>query len=118
MAGRGLPPLARPEADIRPRRGGRRGRRTRASLSRVRAGRSRQHTQPEDGVVLPRFSAPVRGSVALALCSDGLYALLSGTASGWLQRKVKGTAFRRGQRFVSGGVLIALGAVAAVSGKD
>src|SRR5215213_8415294 len=56
--------------------------------------------------------------VALALCSDGLYALLSGTASGWLQRKVKGTAFRRGQRFFSGGVLIALGAVAAVSAKD
>jgi hypothetical protein len=31
---------------------------------------------------------------------------------------VKGTAFSRGQRFVSGGILIALGAVAAVSGKD
>jgi threonine/homoserine/homoserine lactone efflux protein len=79
---------------------------------------------------LPQFVDPARGAawtqilllgatfVALALCSDGLYALLSGTASGWLQRKVKGTAFRRGQRFVSGGILIALGAVAAVSGKD
>ena len=79
---------------------------------------------------LPQFVDPSRGAawtqilllgatfVILALCSDGLYALLSGTASGWLQRKVKGTAFRRGQRFVSGGVLIALGAVAAVSGKD
>src|SRR5215218_3874290 len=79
---------------------------------------------------LPQFVDPARGAawtqilllgatfVILALCSDGLYALLSGTASGWLQRKVKGTAFRRGQRFVSGGILIALGAVAAVSGKD
>jgi threonine/homoserine/homoserine lactone efflux protein len=79
---------------------------------------------------LPQFVDPSRSAawiqilllgatfVALALCSDGLYALLSGTASGWLQRKVKGTAFRRKQRFVSGGVLIALGAVAAVSGKD
>jgi threonine/homoserine/homoserine lactone efflux protein len=79
---------------------------------------------------LPQFVDPSRGAawtqilllgatfVVLALCSDGLYALLSGTASGWLQRKVKGTAFRRGQRFFSGGVLIALGAVAAVSGKD
>jgi threonine/homoserine/homoserine lactone efflux protein len=79
---------------------------------------------------LPQFVDPARGAawtqilllgatfVALALCSDGLYALLSGTASGWLQRKVKGTAFSRGQRFVSGGILIALGAVAAVSGKD
>ena len=79
---------------------------------------------------LPQFVDPARGAawtqilllgatfVALALCSDGLYALLSGTASGWLQRKIKGTTFRQGQRFVSGGILIALGAVAAVSGKD
>jgi threonine/homoserine/homoserine lactone efflux protein len=79
---------------------------------------------------LPQFVDPSRGAawtqilllgatfVVLALCSDGLYALLSGTASGWLQRKMKGTAFQRAQRFVSGGVLIALGAAAAVSGKD
>jgi hypothetical protein len=31
---------------------------------------------------------------------------------------MKGASFRRGQRFISGGILIALGAVAAVSGKD
>jgi threonine/homoserine/homoserine lactone efflux protein len=79
---------------------------------------------------LPQFVDPSRGAawiqilllgatfVVLALCSDGLYALLSGSASGWLRRRAKGTAFRRGQRFVSGGILIALGAVAAVSGKD
>ena len=56
--------------------------------------------------------------VILALCSDGLYALLSGTAGGWLRRRMKGATFRRGQRYVSGCILIALGAVAAVSGKD
>ncbi len=79
---------------------------------------------------LPQFVDPARGAawtqilllgatfVILALCSDGLYALLSGTASGWLRRRMKGATFRRGQRFVSGGILIALGAVAAVSGKD
>src|SRR5215210_2048184 len=79
---------------------------------------------------LPQFVDPARGAawvqilllgatfVILALCSDGLYALLSGTAGGWLRRKMKGAAFRRRQRYVSGGVLIALGAVAAASGKD
>src|SRR5215216_229375 len=78
---------------------------------------------------LPQFVDPARGAawtqimllgaifVILALCTDGLYALLSGTASGWLRRKTESAAFRRGQRFVSGGVLIALGAVAAASGS-
>jgi threonine/homoserine/homoserine lactone efflux protein len=79
---------------------------------------------------LPQFVDPSRGAawtqilllgatfVILALCSDGLYALLSGTAGGWLRRKMKGASFRRGQRFISGSILIALGAVAAVSGKN
>src|SRR5215212_3825901 len=79
---------------------------------------------------LPQFVDPARGPawaqilllgatfVILALCSDGIYALLSGTAGGWLQRRMKGASFRRGQRFVSGSILIGLGAVAAASGKD
>src|SRR5215216_783044 len=79
---------------------------------------------------LPQFVDPARGAawiqilllgaifVTLALCSDGLYALLSGTAGGWLRRRMKGASFRRGQRLASGGILIALGAVAAISGKD
>ncbi len=79
---------------------------------------------------LPQFVDPARGPawtqvlllgatfVVLALCSDGLYALLSGTAGGWLRQRMKEKTFRRGQRFVSGGILIALGAVAAVAGKD
>ena len=78
---------------------------------------------------LPQFIDPARGAawtqivllgaifVTLALCTDGLYALLSGTASGWLHRNTERAAIRRGQRFVSGGVLIALGAVAAASGS-
>jgi threonine/homoserine/homoserine lactone efflux protein len=78
---------------------------------------------------LPQFIDPARGAawtqivllgaifVTLALCTDGLYALLSGTASGWLQRNTERAAIRRGQRFVSGAVLIALGAVAAASGS-
>jgi len=79
---------------------------------------------------LPQFVDPSRGAawtqilllgaafVILALCSDGLYALLSGTAGGWLRLRMKGASFRQTQRFVSGGILIALGAVAAVAGKD
>jgi threonine/homoserine/homoserine lactone efflux protein len=78
---------------------------------------------------LPQFVDPARGAawtqimllgaifVTVALCTDGLYALLSGTAGRWLQRKSESAAVRRGQRFVSGGFLIALGAVAAASGS-
>jgi threonine/homoserine/homoserine lactone efflux protein len=75
---------------------------------------------------LPQFVNTSRGPVwtqvlvlgttlaALGLLTDGCYALLGGTAGGWLRR---GSAtFRRGQRYVSGGVYLALGAVAAVSG--
>ena len=44
-------------------------------------------------------------------------ALLSGTAGGWLRRKSEGAGFRRGQRYVSGGAYLALGAATAVSGS-
>ena len=79
---------------------------------------------------LPQFVDPSRGAawtqilllgatfVTLALCTDGLYALLSGTAGSWLRRNMERATFRRGQRYVSGGVLVALGAAAAISGKD
>lgn len=58
--------------------------------------------------------------VTLGLCMDGLYALLSGTAGDWLRRKNESSGFRRGKRYVSGGVYLALGTVAAApgSGKD
>ena len=78
---------------------------------------------------LPQFVDPTRGAawtqilvlgatfVALAACTDGLYALLSGTAGSWLKRKNESYGFRRGQRYVSGCVYLALGAVAAASGS-
>ena len=57
---------------------------------------------------------------ALGLLTDGLYALLGGTAGGWLKRHNASARFRRAQRYVSGGVYLALGAVAAAlgSGKE
>jgi threonine/homoserine/homoserine lactone efflux protein len=77
---------------------------------------------------LPQFVDPSRGAatvqiallgatfVSLALVTDGLYALLSGSAADWLRRRNESPRFRRGQRYVSGGVYLALGAATAVSG--
>jgi threonine/homoserine/homoserine lactone efflux protein len=56
--------------------------------------------------------------VAIGLCTDSCYALLGGTAGDWLRRKSGSASFRRGQRYVSGGVYLALGTATAVSGKD
>ncbi len=79
---------------------------------------------------LPQFVNPSAGPVwaqtailgatlaALGLMTDGAYALLSGTLGGWLRRKSESRRFRRGQRYVSGGIYLALGAAAAASGKD
>ena len=59
--------------------------------------------------------------IALALMTDGTYALLSGTIAGRLRRACErtreGARSRRGQRYVSGGVYLALGAATAVSGS-
>jgi hypothetical protein len=52
------------------------------------------------------------------LFTDGLYALLGGTAGEWIRKQRAGAGLRRAGRYVTGGVYIALGAVAAVSGKD
>jgi threonine/homoserine/homoserine lactone efflux protein len=51
----------------------------------------------------------------LGLLTDGLYALLGGTASAALRRR--GGRFRRVQRYVSGGIYLALGAASAASGS-
>lgn len=76
---------------------------------------------------LPQFVDPARGSTALQLgvlgvllvcismTSDSCYALLTGTAGGWLRRR--GSRFMRRQRLVSGGIYIALGLSAAVAGS-
>lgn len=78
---------------------------------------------------LPQFVDPARGAawvqilvfgaafVAVALFTDGLYALISSKAGGWLRRRNESAGFRRGQRYVSGGVYLALGAATAVSGS-
>ncbi len=78
---------------------------------------------------LPQFVDPSRGAAwaqvmilgatlaALGLLTDGLYALLGGTAGDWLRRKSESFRFRRGGRYVSGSVCLALGAAAAVSGS-
>ena len=77
---------------------------------------------------LPQFVDPSRGAAwtqivvlgatfaVLGMFTDGLYALLGGTAGAWIRNKNLG--LRRAGRYVTGGVYIALGAVAAVSGKD
>ncbi len=55
--------------------------------------------------------------VFLAMCTDSLYALISGTAGGWLKRRYESAGFRRGQRYLTGGIYLALGAFTAVSGS-
>lgn len=75
---------------------------------------------------LPQFVDPSRGPVwtqilvlgatlgALGLLTDGLYALLGGTAGGWLRSR--GTSLRSAGRYLSGGVYLALGATSAATG--
>jgi threonine/homoserine/homoserine lactone efflux protein len=74
---------------------------------------------------LPQFVDPAAGRawvqivalgmlfVALAVVTDGAYALLAGTAGDWLQRNRR---FARTQRYVAGGTYVALGVAAAVAG--
>jgi threonine/homoserine/homoserine lactone efflux protein len=78
---------------------------------------------------LPQFVDPSGGAawaqvmvlgatfVALAVCTDGLYALLCSTAGGWPRHKSERASLRRGQRYFSGGVYLALGAATEVSGS-
>lgn len=74
---------------------------------------------------LPQFVDPARGAaalqvvalggvfIALGLVSDGTYALVGSAAGGWLRRRLLRT---RGQRVVTGGVYLTLGAAAALTG--
>ena len=78
---------------------------------------------------LPQFVDPSRGPVwtqvsvlgltlaSLGLLTDGLYALLGGTAADWLRQRSETASFRRLRRYVPGGVYIALGVVTVVSGS-
>src|SRR5215203_3442056 len=79
---------------------------------------------------LPQFVDPSRGAAwtqvvvlgatlaILGMFTDGLYALLGGTAGEWIRKQRAGAGLRRARRYVTGGVYIVLGAVAAISGKD
>lgn len=52
--------------------------------------------------------------VVLGICTDSIYALLAGTAGNWLKRQGK---LLRGQKYLSGGIYLALGVVSAFSGS-
>ncbi len=76
---------------------------------------------------LPQFVDPVRGSVTLQMLalgvmfvtmgvfSDGMYAVLAGTAGGWLRGNL---GFIRAQRYFAGTIYILLGVATAVSGTS
>ncbi|CAA9448741.1 MAG: hypothetical protein AVDCRST_MAG02-671 [uncultured Rubrobacteraceae bacterium] len=78
---------------------------------------------------LPQFVDPSRGAAwtqvvvlgatlaLLGLFTDGLYALLGGTAGDWIKHRNKRPGFGRGQRYLTGGVYVALGAATALSGQ-
>jgi threonine/homoserine/homoserine lactone efflux protein len=75
---------------------------------------------------LPQFVDPSRGAVAfqiaflgllftlMGLTSDGLYALVTGTAGRWVKRRGH---YSRWERYVTGGVFIGLGVTAALTGS-
>jgi threonine/homoserine/homoserine lactone efflux protein len=75
---------------------------------------------------LPQFVDPARGHVplqmttlglvfvGLSMVTDAIWAIAAGTAGGWINRNPR---FARGQRYVTGGALIGLGAATAFSGS-
>lgn len=75
---------------------------------------------------LPQFVDVSKGSVALqmlllgiifvvlGILSDGLWALLAGTAGNWLKRNLR---FLQAQRYFAGSVFVALGVATALSGS-
>jgi len=75
---------------------------------------------------LPQFVSPARGQItlqflilgllfaAMGFVSDSVWALLAGSAAGWLRHN---PTFTRNQRYVSGTVYIGLGLATAVSGS-
>jgi threonine/homoserine/homoserine lactone efflux protein len=74
---------------------------------------------------LPQFVDPARGSaprqilflgavfLVMGFVTDSLWALAAGTLGDWFRRSRR---LRNGQRFVSGGMLVALGLAAALTG--
>ncbi len=76
-----------------------------------------QLVDPSGGVAWAQVMVLGTTFVALALFTDGLYALLSGTAADWLRRRNESPGFRRAGRYLSGSVYLALGAATAISGS-
>jgi threonine/homoserine/homoserine lactone efflux protein len=74
---------------------------------------------------LPQFVDPARGSLPfqiaflglmftlMGLLSDGLYAMIAGTAGAWVKRQSR---YWDWERYVTGGVFIGLGVTAALAG--
>lgn len=74
---------------------------------------------------LPQFVDPARGAVPfqiaflgllftlMGLTSDGLYALVAGTAGGWVRRRSR---YLDWERYITGSVFIGLGLTAALAG--
>ncbi|MTI83272.1 MAG: LysE family translocator, partial [Firmicutes bacterium] len=52
--------------------------------------------------------------VGLGICTDSIYALLAGMVGNWLKRRGN---LQKGQRYISGGIYLALGLVSAFSGS-
>ena len=75
---------------------------------------------------LPQFVDPSRGRlpvqmlalgllfVGLSATTDSGWAIAAGTAGDWIKEHPR---FTRGQRYVTGGALVGLGAVAAITGS-
>ena len=74
-----------------------------------------QFVHPSGGASWPQILFLGVTFVAIALFSDGLYALLASTVGDWLRRKSVGSGFWRGRRYITGAIYLALGAVSAVS---
>jgi threonine/homoserine/homoserine lactone efflux protein len=73
-----------------------------------------QFVDPEGGAVALQVTALGLLFIALAVVSDGMYALAAGAAAEWLRRSAR---FVRAERWVSGSVLVGLGLTTAVSGS-
>ena len=73
-----------------------------------------QFVEPSQGPAPLQIAALGATFVLIALTTDSAYALLSGTAATWLRRR---TGLQKAQRYVSGSIYIALGAVTAAAGS-
>jgi threonine/homoserine/homoserine lactone efflux protein len=72
-----------------------------------------QFVDPEAGAVALQIGLLGLLFIAIAIVSDGTYALAAGTAAHWLRGRA---GFVRAERWVSGSVLVGLGVTTALSG--